>query len=285
MRTRVVSSVVIAVIAVASLAGCTASSGGSGTPAAGSVADLAAGPAAGTAAGAASGGSAKAAAVDRSIVTTGSLRLVSKDPIAAAGRVTDLVEAAEGRVARSAEDPSGSASANLTLRIPAAAFQRTLDAIEQEGELRDVSIGATDVTARVRDYGVRIANLRTSIERLQQLLGTATSSSALVEIEGALTERQGTLEQLLAQQRTLADQVTYATLTVSIVVPAAAPKRGPADFVTGLVAGTQGLAATVGALAIALGVVLPWAVVLGALGGVAALIVRVVRRRARPTSA
>ncbi len=284
MRTRAVSSVVLAVIAVAALAGCTAG-GGSGTSAAGSVADLAAGPAAGTAAGAASGAPAKAAAVDRSIVTTGSLRLVSKDPIAAAGRVTDLVEAAEGRVARSAEDPSGSASADLTLRIPAAAFQRTLDAIEQEGDLRDVSIGATDVTAQVTDYGVRIANLRTSIERLQQLLSKATSSSALVEIEGALTERQGTLEQLLAQQRTLADQVTYATLTVSIVVPAAAPKRGPADFVTGLVAGTRGLAATVGGLAIALGVVLPWAVVLGALGGVAALIVRVVRRRARPTSA
>lgn len=278
MRTRVVSSVVIAVIAVASLAGCTAG-GGSSTSAAGSLADS------GTAAGTAAGAPAKAAAVDRSIVTTGSLRLVSKDPIAAAGRVTDLVEAAEGRVARSAEDPSGSASADLTLRIPAAAFQRTLDAIEQEGDLRDVSIGATDVTARVTDYGVRIASLRTSIERLQQLLGTATSSSALVEIEGALTERQGTLEQLLAQQRTLADQVTYATLTVSIVVPGAAPARGPADFLTGLVAGTQGLAATVGALAIALGVVLPWAVVLGALGGVVALIVRAVRRRARPTSA
>ena len=213
-----------------------------------------------------------------------SLRLVSKDPIAAAARVTDLVEAADGRVARSEEDPSGSASAHLTLRIPAAAFQRTLDAIEHEGELRDVSIGATDVTAQVTDYGVRIANLRTSIARLQQLLSKATSSSALVEIEGALTDRQGTLEQLLAQQRTLADQVTYATLSVSIVVPAAAPKVGPADFVTGLVAGWAGLAATVGALGIALGVVLPWVVVLGVLGGIAALVVRA-RRRARPTSA
>ncbi|WP_375405486.1 DUF4349 domain-containing protein [uncultured Amnibacterium sp.] len=282
MRTRVVSSVVIAVIAVAALAGCTAgggSGGASGTSAAGYVAD------GGTAASSASGASAKAASADRSIVTTGSLRLVSKDPIAAAGRVTDLVEAAGGRVARSAEDPSGSASARLTLRIPAAAFQRTLDAIEQEGQLRDVSIGATDVTARVTDYGVRIANLRTSIGRLQQLLRTATSSSALVEIEGALTDRQGTLEQLLAQQRTLADQVTYATLTVSIVVPAAAPERGPADFVGGLVTGADSLAATLGGLAIALGVALPWVVVLGALGGVAALVVRAVRRRARPTSA
>jgi hypothetical protein len=106
-----------------------------------------------------------------------------------------------------------------------------------------------------------------------------------VAIESSLTDRQGALEQLLAQQRDLADQVTYATLAVSIVTPAAVPGRGPADFVTGLVAGTQGLVATLAALAVALGVVLPWALVLGAVGAVAIVVVRAVRRRARPTSA
>lgn len=160
-----------------------------------------------------------------------------------------------------------------------------LGAIEREGDsVRDVSIGSSDVTARVTDYGVRIANLRTSISRLQQLLSKATSSSALVEIEGALTDRQGRLEQLLAEQRTLGDQVAAATLTVSIVVPAAAPKAGPTDFLGGVVAGADGLLRTAAALAVGLGVVLPWLVVLGALGGVAALVVRRVRRR-RPTSA
>jgi hypothetical protein len=277
VRTRLLPTAVAAAIVVASLAGCTAtgaatSAGGSG----GSRADSGAVAAAGTSSG--------SAAADRSVVTTGSVHLVADDPIRAAGRITDLVEAADGRVARSTEDPSGRPSARLTLRIPAAAFQRTLVAIEREGRLRDASIGATDVTAQVTDYGVRIANLRTSIGRLQVLLSKATSSTALVEIESTLTARQGSLEQLLAQQHALADQVASATLTVSIVVPAAAPKPGPADFVTGLVAGSAGLAATAGALAVALGVVLPWAAVLGVLAGIGALVVRA-RRRARPTSA
>ena len=70
---------------------------------------------------------------------------------------------------------------------------------------------------------------------------------------------------------------------MSIVVPAAAPKAGPGDFVGGLAAGWAGLVATLTALAIGAGVLLPWAVLLALLGGAAALVVRRVRRR--PASA
>jgi hypothetical protein len=289
VRTRILTAALVAAIASASLAGCTASAtssaSGGGSAAGGSAAG--AGKASAFEANA-SGGSAsgvKTPAADRSVVTAGTLRLIADSPVRVADRITAVVEAAAGHVARSTEDPTGHPSADLTLRIPAAVFPRTLAVIKHEGRVRDVSVNATDVTAQVTDYGVRIANLRTSITRLQQLLSKASSSSDLVAIESALTDRQGSLEQLLAEQLTLADQVTYATLSVSVVTPAAAPQRGPADFVTGLVAGTQGLVATLAALAVALGVVLPWAVVLGALGAIAALVVRALRRRARTTSA
>lgn len=278
MRTRLLTAALVAVIAAAGLAGCTASGGSTGA----SVAS--AGGGASSVGDSASGEAASATAADRSVVTTGSLRLVAESPIRVAARVTDLVEAAGGRVARSTQDPSGRPSADLTLRIPAAAFTRTLDAIEQEGDVRNVSIRSTDVTAKVTEYGVRIANLRTSIARLQELLSTATSSTALVQIEGALTDRQGTLEQLLAEQRDIADQVTYATLSVSVVVPAAAPQAGPADFLGGVGAGAAALVAALGALAVAAGVLLPWAVLLGGLGAITAIAVRTLRRRTRPTA-
>jgi hypothetical protein len=274
MRTSFVAAAVVAAIATASLAGCT-SAGGSATSAAGSAARPAA----------AAAPDAKAAAADRSVVTTGTLHLVAGSPVQAAGRIADLVEAAGGHVAQSTEDPTGHPSADLSVRIPAAAFPRTLSAIEHEGRLRDVAVHATDVSATATDYGVRIANLRTSIARLQQLLSKATSSADLVQLEGALTDRQGKLEQLLAQQRTLADQVEYATLAVSIVVPAAAPSAGPATFLGGLVAGASGLARTAAALAVVIGILLPWAVALGVIAAVVAVVVRVLRRRTRPTSA
>ena len=283
MRTRILTAAVVAAITTASLAGCTSASTAAGSSAGGVSADRA--PAAAPYSAAQSASGAKAPAADRSVVTSGSLRLVVDSPVQVADRIQSLVEGAAGTVARSTEDPTGRPSADLTLRIPSAAFPDTLVAIKHEGKVLDVSVQATDVTAQVTDYGVRIANLRTSIARLQQLLSKATSNADLVQIESSLTDRQGSLEELLAQQRTLADEVTYATLSVSIVTPAAVPKQGPADFISGLIAGTHGLVQTLAALAVALGVVLPWAAVLGAIGAIVALVVRAVRRRARPTSA
>ena len=278
-RSRLVPIAVVALLSTGALTGCTSSgsaAGGSGS------AGSAAAPAARSASGSSS--ALKAAAVDRSVVTTGSLRLVAAHPIRVADRVVDLVEAAGGQVALNRQDPSGRPSADLTLRIPAEGFPATLDDIERQGDVRDVSIRSTDVTARVTDTATRVANLRTSIARLQQLLARADSSSALVEIEGALTERQGSLEQLLAEQRTLADQVDLATLTVAVVPPAAASASGPVDFLAGLATGTRGLVAALGALAVGLGLALPWLVLLAALAA-AALGVRRLVRRTRASSA
>ena len=284
MRRPLIATAAAVLVAVA-LAGCT-SGGGSAASAGGSSVDFQSSqgrmPAASD-----SGSAAGASAVpaDRAIVTNGSLRLVTDRPIAVADRVQQLAEQAGGRVSRSTEDPGARASAELVLRIPSAAFDSTLAAIRRQGEVRDVSIGATDVTARVTDYAVRIANLRTSIARLQQLLAKADTSSALVTIEGALTERQTSLEQLLAQQRDLADQVSLATLTVSVVTPAAAPKTGPADFLAAVAAGAAALTGFASAALIGFGVALPWLGVLAALGGAGLLVRRVVRRRTATTSA
>src|SRR4051794_12899478 len=113
MRTRTLPAAVAAVLVVAALAGCTAAggSGSSGGGAAMSQADAGA-----RSVDAAAGQGAKAAAADRAVVTTGTLRLVADDPIRAAARITDLVEAVDGSVARSTQDPSGRPSAQLVLR-------------------------------------------------------------------------------------------------------------------------------------------------------------------------
>lgn len=284
MRTRLVSAALVALLSVGALAGCTASGGAAGSSGGGSSTEYQSAEGSVPAAASAADTAGKAAVpADRQVVTTASLRLVSAHPIRAAQRITALVEAAAGTVSQAREDPSGRASADLTLRIPAAEFDATLAAIRKGEDVRDLTINSTDVTAKVTDYGVRIANLRTSIARLQQLLGTATSSSALVEIEGALTDRQGSLEQLLAQQRTLADQVTYATLTVDVVVPAAAPSTGPTNFLAGFVTGFAALTQFAAGVTVVAGVLLPWVVVLAVLGGLGWVVARRVRRR--PASA
>lgn len=274
---RVIAVLLLALLGSTALAGCTAAGGsGGGSISAGSASD--------SGAAAASTGSAKQPTEDRSVVMTGSLLLVSAHPSDAAQRVAALAGSAGGSIARRDEDLCGRTGATLVLRIPANDFDRVLAQIEHAGRARDVTTTATDVTGQVTDYATRIANLRTSIARLRQLLARAASSSALVDIEGSLTEREGSLEQLLAQQRTLADQVADATLTVRIVAPSAVPRPQPATFLSGLVAGAGALASTAAGIAVAVGVLLPWAAVLGVLLAIGLVVRRPVRRR-RATAA
>ena len=285
-RSRRLATVLLAastVLLTGALAGCTSSSSGGSSAGSGgysaSVAD------AGGKAASSSGGGSSAQTADRAVVTTGNLDLVSSDPIAASHAISAVVTGEGGRVQSLNEQPKGQASADLTVRIPSAVFDSTLTAIEHHAKVRSVSIHSTDVTSQVTDYGVRIANLRTSIARLQTLLARATDTTALVDIESSLTTRQTDLEQLLAQQKDLADQVSYATLGITLESPVLVRSTTPGTFVAGFLAGLAGLGSTAAALAVIVGVLLPWVVVAGLLALVGWWAVRQVRRRRRAAGA
>ncbi|MCU1472934.1 DUF4349 domain-containing protein [Amnibacterium sp.] len=275
-RSRRAAVALLSALTVGALAGCTAS-GGSG----GSAATTSRGGVSASASGA------KSATTDsRAVVTTGTLDLIATDPVATADSVATVVAGSGGRIQARDEHPTRPASADLTVRIPSSVFDSTLTAIEHRAKsVRSVSIHASDVTSQVTDYAVRIANLRTSITRLQTLLARASDTAALVEIESSLTTRQTDLEELLAQQKDLTDQVSYATLAITLESPAIAHPGSPSTFISGLVAGVTALLRTAGAIAVLLGVLLPWVLTLGALAAVGWWVLRLVRRRARASAA
>lgn len=280
-RLAVVAALVVGALATTgALAGCTASGGSSG--AAGSMALEGRGSGGGSPTSTGSGSAGEKAPADRAVVTTGTLDLTARDPIGTAEAIAAIVTGDGGRVQTLDERPKGEASADLTVRIPSAVFDTTLTTIERRATVRTVSVRSSDVTAQVTDYGVRIANLRASIARLQTLLARATDTGALVEIESSLTTRQTDLEQLLAEQKDLADQVSFASLGITIETPPATRTPPPATFVTGFLASLAALGSTAAALTVALGAILPWVVVVGVLALVAWWVVRLLRRRRTP---
>lgn len=280
---RLTGIAALAALTVGLLAGCTSGGGGSASSAGsggGGGSSAAFSEAKGGRAPAA-GGKADLAAADQAIVRTGSLDLTAKDPVHAAEAITTIVIGAGGRVENVAEDPTGDASSSLTARIPADAFDGTLARIKREGTVRNVSLRATDVASQLTDYGVRITGLNTSITRLQNLLGKAGTTTDLVEIESTLTTRETDRERLLAQQAALKDQVSYATLAISLHEPSLARSAPPSTFLTGLAAGWEALVAVGASLLVGLGVVLPWLLSIGVLVGAALLVARAVRTAAR----
>ncbi|MBC3761403.1 DUF4349 domain-containing protein [Quadrisphaera oryzae] len=309
MTRRVVLSsraVVLCAAAALSLAGCT--SGGSAS--AGSAAEPAAAAAAAEAgargsgaAGSGAGGSADSATAttfqgaagvgasggdlaadsSRQIITTASASLVAEDVAAAAGRIAVLVEGAGGRVEeRSVQTPEGgAATAHLVLRVPADRLSTTVEGLARFGTVSDVTVSATDVTAQATDLDARIGALRTSTDRLTQLLAGAGSTEAVVAAESALTQRQAELDSLAQQRTLLAGQVQMATLTLSVQGRAAAPEAGPRDFLDGLASGWRSLVSALGAALVVAGVLLPWLVLAAALAAGVVAVRRLGRRRRR----
>ena len=217
----------------------------------------------------------------RSVVTTGSMTVTADDPIAAATDAVTIVEAAGGRVdARTENAPTenDNGSATLSLRIPSTSLTATLDKLKTLGDTENVSVNAVDVTTQSQDLAARISALRASVDRLTALLATATDTKVLIELETAISERQGNLEAMEAQQRDLADQVALSSIELSLISPTDAPVTPPDSFWSGVLAGWTALTGFFGFVLVALGVLTPWLVLAGVLAAVALLVLR--RRRA-----
>ena len=290
--TRVTRSLLIStalLISALSLAGCSAGGGSSSAPGV----STGGGSQSGAIAPDSSNGSAvkdgsKTANVDRSIVVTGTLTVTAENPLAAADKAVSIVEGAGGRVdgrTENAATDGDRGSATLVLRIPAAKLTPTLDALKKLGRADQVEIDSTDVTTQTQDLGARIDALRASITRLLQLEASATDTTNLIAIETAVSDRQGELESLEAQQRGLDDQISMSTITLALRSDAAAPPVKPADFWTGLGAGWHGFTAFWAGALVVFGVLLPWLLFLGIATVVTVVIVRLVRRRAARAAA
>lgn len=217
---------------------------------------------------------------DREVITTGSAHVMVNDTAKAANRFTAWVEGRGGRVdARSeSRDDEGHTSAHVTARIPSKHVSAAIAELRTQGDVKSVDLQRDDVTAQGADLDGRIKALKISIERLENILERAGSSSEVIEAETALSQRQQELESLQLQRRSLTDQVTLSTLSVSFEQERKPGSVAPGGFRGGLIAGWNALVDTVEAVVTAAGAVIPW-LGIGLVVGFGWWLVRRARRR------
>jgi hypothetical protein len=202
----------------------------------------------------------------REVIVNGSVTVTVDSPADAAADAARIAESSGGRVdARSERAPvdDDKGSARLTLRLPSQTLTATLDKIKKLGEVETVELMTDDVTVEVADLDSRISALDASITRLHALLKTAKNTDDLITLETAITERQGNLEAMQAQQRSLDDQVDLATIQLELISEADSPVDTPDTFWSGLVAGWTAFVGFFAALLVVFGAALPWLVFLG----------------------
>lgn len=271
MRRILVSTVLV--ISALTLAGCTAGGGSSSAVARHDAASPMQQKVA------SSGASATESAADsgRQEITTGTISLTVDAPARAADAATRIVETAGGRVdgrVEQAPTDARTASARLTIRIPSEHLTATIDRVKKLGRLESIDLAKQDVTAKAKDLEARITALRTSVDRLVDLMSKAGTTADLITIESALSDRQGNLESLASEKRSMDDRIDLSTVTLELGTAATAPARVPGTFLTGLAAGWDSFVGFLSGLLVVIGVLLPWVGFLGALALAALLVLR-----------
>jgi hypothetical protein len=228
---------------------------------------------------------AQAAQADRQVISTATLAVEVDDLDEAGDVAAALADEAGGYVFGEQTDRGSAATSTLELKVPPAEFEATLDALGELGDLRTQNIQTDDVTEAVVDLESRITTAEASVDRLRALTDQAGSVPDLTALESELLARETTLEQLRGELRTLEDQVTLATVTVTFSTEDGAPvveEDGDdlPSFLGGLEAGWDVLVAIVAVGLAVLGFLVPFLLPALLVAGVVLLVVRRKQRRA-----
>ena len=140
----------------------------------------------------------------------------------AASQATQLARAAGGYVssentALNRAHPDRS-TISLQLKIPVSAYPATLGALStQLGARLAMSQHAQDVTQTVADVTSRVTSAQAAISQLRALLRHAGSVSSLLTVQNQINDQESSLESLLARQRALTHETSFATVTLLLV--------------------------------------------------------------------
>ena len=204
-----------------------------------------------------------------SIIYTASVTVRATHLTRAAAQATQLARAAGGYVssentALNRAHPDRS-TISLQLKIPVSAYPATLGALSSQlGTRLAMSQHAQDVTQTVADVTSRVTSAQAAISQLRALLRHAGSVTSLLTVQNQINDQESGLESLLAQQRALSHETSFATVSMLLVANPHAQHHSrhhaAGGFVGGLKAGWHGLVRAVSVVLTGAGAALPFAV-------------------------
>jgi hypothetical protein len=161
---------------------------------------------------------ARQAAAQRLVIKTATLSVqVAKVPDAEAS-IRARAEQLGGYVLSVQTTGSGDEqTSTIVFRVPSASFGAAL--ADVEGLARTVlsrSVGGDDVTEEFVDLDSRLRNLSATRDRLLDLLAKATRVEDALQVNTALTDVQGQIEQIQGRMKYLKDSAAMATITADL---------------------------------------------------------------------
>jgi|SRR5271166_4982527 len=153
------------------------------------------------------------------VIRTAQLSLITKQFDKARANLEAILRRHRGYVGElKANDAMGSArTLTATLRVPADQLDATLSEVKTLGRVESESQSGQDVTSQYVDLQARLTNARNTEQRLTDLLRNRTGKlSDVLEVEQELDRVRGEVEQMEAERKNMANQVSFATLNATI---------------------------------------------------------------------
>ena len=158
------------------------------------------------------------AETEKKIVRNAWLTLKTERFDEAVSALCEQIEQAGGVV--ESRDISGaknaSRSANLTLRVPSDMLDGVLSGAGEWGEVTREQTSAVDMTSTYTDNASRLESARAKKRQLDALYEQAESMEDIITLTDAIFDVQAEIESLEGQNRRIDDEVSFATLYVSV---------------------------------------------------------------------
>jgi len=156
---------------------------------------------------------------ERMIVYTGNLSLVVRDTEEAQRAAIAIAEEAGGFISAASSNvySGGLRRINLTMRVPADAFNGTMEALRDLAmEVSQDSVSSDDVTQEYVDLESRLKALEVKAARLEELMDEAEDTEAVLQVYRELSSTQVQIEETKGRMRYLERTSSMATISVTL---------------------------------------------------------------------
>jgi hypothetical protein len=231
----------------------------------------------------------------RHVIRSGSIDLAVRDTRGTIKEVRAMVTDAGGIISNSYiyEIREGLYGAHLTLRVPEKSFDKIMEQLETYGKATNVQTSLDDVTMQYVDLESRLKNQQAQEDRLVEILEMAETVEEVLEVEREIFRIRGDIEAMTAQLTYLQDQVSYATINLSLreeTIPTESISPGAFDnfgqrIAQAFIGSVNFILNAVSFIVLAFTAILPVLIVLGLVALVIILLIRKsLKRKESPAS-
>ena len=164
------------------------------------------------------GGMPSADAAERKIVRSGSMSLATADMDGTLASLQSLCKEKGGWVAYSSDtaDRAGGRQAQLTLKLPADAFDQCMEEAGSLGRVLRRETHEQDLTESYRDRHARLQTQLALMEQYRSLVDEAASVSELIELEQQMAQTQYEIDTLTSSLAATDSRVSFSTLEIQL---------------------------------------------------------------------